>query len=127
MSKDLVKLLLIGGAIAFAVMFGMELASSGIRDVYGPLDQTGAGVAERATSPSPSPSPVREDSENGRYGSEPDGISVDSTDGKVDAVIPRDDHMPVIDQLANKTAEMLQHASKGGIHFVVDLFSKTTE
>ncbi|RUS48519.1 hypothetical protein [Cohnella sp. AR92] len=127
MSKDLIKLLVVAGAILFAVMFGMELASSGIHEVYGPLDNGGSAVSGT----------VRDDPESGRYGNEPRGISYEESkdDAKkadagqegTEAAIPRLDHTPMVDQLAGKTADALQSVSRGGIHFLVNLFSKTTE
>jgi len=131
MGKDLFRLILVGGAIVFAILFGMELASSGIGDVYGPME-TPAGAGAHPETGTQQEAGVRPDAgtaaapsaENGRFGSEPPGISVGETD---DAPIPRLDHTPVIDRLAGKTAEILQNASKGGIHFIVNLFSKTTE
>ncbi len=123
MGKDLFRLILVGGAIVFAILFGMELASNGIGDVYGPMETpAGAGThPEAGIRPDAGTAPSAEE---GRFGSEPPGISVGETD---DAPIPRLDHTPVIDRLAGKTAEILQNASKDGIHFIVNLFSKTTE
>lgn len=125
MSRDLLKVALVCGAIAFAVMFGMELSSNGISSVYGPLDSSSAGVqtAERSDAGSAGTDASRAE-ESGRYGREPAGISVEGADG---AEIPRLDHTPAIDKLANSAAEALQSASRGGIQFIVRLFDKTTK
>ncbi|GIO14828.1 hypothetical protein J19TS2_43830 [Cohnella xylanilytica] len=125
MGKDLFRLILVGGAIVFAILFGMELASSGIGDVYGPMETpAGAGTHPEAGTRPDAATAEAPSAEEGRFGSEPPGISVGETE---DDPIPRLDHTPVIDRLAGKTAEILQNASKGGIHFIVNLFSKTTE
>ncbi|WP_027091159.1 hypothetical protein [Cohnella thermotolerans] len=119
MGRDVFKLLLVGGAIAFAVMFGMELASSGINTVYGPVDAaSGAASTGRAEEPALSPPATA-----GRFGSEPPGISLNGTE---EAQIPRLDHKPIINKIASGTAEMLQNASRGGIRFIVGLFDKST-
>lgn len=128
MSKDLLKLVLVCGAIVFAVMFGMELSSSGITSVYGPMDPSAGGVSTpdrlNAETDANAKAKANADATNGRYANEPSGISVEGTD---EAAMPRLDHTPAIDKLANSTAEALQSVSRGGIQFVVHLFDKTTK
>ncbi|MBB6636196.1 hypothetical protein [Cohnella thailandensis] len=139
MRKDLFKLMIVAGAILFAVLFGMELASSGIQSVYGPVDSGGSassgGNRNEASADPVADNPRYQDSyeeeapENARYGNEPEGISYDSEAAaqEGEAVIPRLDRPSMVDRLAGKTAEALQSASKGGIHFIVNLFNRTTE
>ncbi|CAM4001140.1 hypothetical protein COLU111180_18755 [Cohnella lubricantis] len=134
MSRDLMKLLIVCGAIVFAVLFGMELSSSGISSVYGPMDPSIAGVhdpihlgedTDGAEDMNVNASAGSEDDEyaGGRYADEPEGISMDADE----VPMPRLDHTPAIDRLANTAAEALQSVSRGGIQFVVHLFDKTTQ
>ena len=134
MARDGIKLLLAGGLLLFAVMFGMELASSGISNVYGPIDPQQAGTsaeqqavdAKRGTGAAEASADASRGagSDQGWYGSEPAGISVS---GSNDPRIPRLDHKPVVDRIAGGTADLLQTVSKKGIHLIAKLFSKTTE
>ncbi|MBB6673968.1 hypothetical protein [Cohnella nanjingensis] len=141
MGRDLLKLALIGGLIVFAVMYGMELANSGINTVYGPVDKREATTASQ---PQATGAPQRQADvaakdklngaaagngrSDGRYADEPPGLAVDGaggTGGTGDGyAIPRDDHQPAVDRLAGKTAEALQSISKGGIRLIVSLFDK---
>ncbi|THF74996.1 hypothetical protein [Cohnella fermenti] len=95
MSKDLVKLLVVVGAILFAILFGMELAGSGIHSVYGPIEQNAAspygelsesqsGIeargsvsGDRSGQGARTAGSGEEEPENARYGNEPEGISYD--------------------------------------------------
>jgi len=134
MGRDAIKLLLAAGLLLFAVMFGMELASSGISSVYGPADPAlGTVGRQHADSPSRAGVPYggqaseaegADEPEAGWYGSEPDGISVN---GAGDPRIPRLDHKPVVDRIASGAAGLLQSVSKEGIHLIAKLFGKTTE
>lgn len=124
MSRDLMKLLVVCGAIVFAVMFGMELSSSGISSVYGPMDSSSVGVSTPEQLNTDAGTGKKTEDTNGRYADEPKGISLEGGDA---VPMPRNDHTPAIDRLANSAAEALQSVSKGGIHFVVHLFDKTTK
>lgn len=138
MGRDMLKFAVFAGLIVFAVMYGMELANSGINTVYGPVDRSGAASArspQQTADGGASQSAGRTASgrSDGRYANEPPGLAVDgATDaaGRGTAVgsdgyaIPRDDHEPAVDRLAGKTAEALQNLSKGGIRFIVSLFDK---
>ncbi len=114
MRRDSLRLLLLIGVVGFAVLYGMELSSSGISRVYGPLEEPSA-VQE-------SPE-VSEDEEwtlpparTVPPGYMPDGPYA----------FPRDDRVPLVDRLSAATAETLHHISSGGIRLVVSLFDKVT-
>ena len=124
MSRDLMKLLIVCGAIVFAVMFGMELSSNGISSVYGPMDSSSSGVSTPEQLNTDESTEQKPEETDGRYADEPEGISLE---GENEVPMPRNDHTPAIDRLANSAAEALQSVSKGGIHFVVHLFDKTTK
>jgi len=125
MSRDLMKLLIVCGAIVFAVMFGMELSSNGISSVYGPMDPSSAGISTPEQLNTDAGTEEEAANTDGRYADEPEGISLEGEDDEVP--MPRNDHTPAIDRLANSAAEALQSVTKGGIHFVVNLFDKTTK
>ncbi|MBB6729747.1 DUF3679 domain-containing protein [Cohnella zeiphila] len=131
MARDGIKLLLAGALLLFAVMFGMELASSGISNVYGPVDPSAATAAKqqaddikKETGKAGANADASGNADQGWYGKEPDGISVSGAD---DPRIPRLDHKPVVDRIAGGTADLLQSVSKKGIQLISKLFSKTTE
>lgn len=136
MRRDIVKLAIVGVLILLAMMYGMELASSGISTVYGPLEESGTRIAQDGQREAEPPDAAAEASEaaaarragGARFADEPPGIAYDPGTGP-DAVpaIPRLDREPVVDRLAGKTAETLQQLSKSGIRLIVSLFESATE
>ncbi|WP_080840558.1 hypothetical protein [Cohnella massiliensis] len=135
MKRDIWKLSIVAALLVLAMMYGMELASSGISNVYGPLEgeEIRSGEAgETVPDPETAPEEARERAERTeegtpagqRYADEPPGIAYDS---EAEPTIPRNDSEPVVDRLAGKTAETLQQLSKSGIRFIVSLFDQATE
>lgn len=114
MRNDSVKLLMLAGVIAFAVLYGMDLSTRGIERVYGPLDYP------MATAPS-APSNASGDWTLPPRQNRPQTIVYDSG-----IVIPRQDKVPLIDRVSSATAKTLHEISSGGIRFVVSLFDKVT-
>lgn len=123
MRRDSLRLLLLIGVIAFAVLYGMELSSSGIKNVYGPMDQL------------PSQRPA-EQTDDGTWSLPPDRTqthpeAVPSETGGTgesdpEAYFPRTDRQPLVDRVSGTTAEALHELSSGGIRFVVSLFDRMT-
>jgi hypothetical protein len=113
MRKDSLKLLLLAGVVAFAILYGMELSSSGISHVYGPLEQTQSTVHH----------PVSGD---GDWTLPPRRTGRDDTWEEVPAELPRNDRKPLVDRISGTAAETLHHLSSGGIRFVVSLFDGMT-
>lgn len=145
MRKDSVKLLLMAGGLALAIMYGMELASSGIAAVHGPLgaagSSKGAGTVlhteddwiasdgqrseegTRTGSGNAADDPARNGKKVGTsQESQREGTGTDSSG----PVIPRHDREPIVDRVSGKTASVLHDVSKSGIRFVVSLFEKAT-
>jgi len=116
MKKDTFRLLMLIGAIGFAVLYGMELASSGIGRVYGPME-TPAAVR-------PAPPWTAEEEEEWRL---PPPTRRPATYVPADPyTIARSGKEPLIDRLSSATAEALHHISEGSIRFIVSLFDKIT-
>jgi hypothetical protein len=125
MRRDTFKLLILAGVVAFAIMYGMELASSGISTVYGPMDTpavrqdpaAGAGDWSLPTRPT----------DRSTTGTATTVQTVPYDWGTTnETAIPRNDHKPIVDRISGKTAEVLHGLSSGGIRLVVSLFDKMT-
>ncbi|MCR2803206.1 hypothetical protein [Paenibacillus soyae] len=119
------KWLAIGGALAIVVLFGIEMTSSGIERIYGPIEGeasygTGTGLASQE--------------ERGSYESETDK-RIAQLEKELEEIrraygyngerlpgMPNEDEAPAVNKLADSTSGMLQSASSKGIRFVVDLF-----
>lgn len=124
MSRKSWKLLLLGGAITFIVLFGMEMSTSGIERIYGPMDGS-----ERYTY------------DNGRR------VYVNETDRRIAELekelddirriaygddynsgntrlpgMPDEEQQATVNKIADSTSGLLQTASSKGIRFVVSLF-----
>ncbi|TJY43472.1 hypothetical protein E5161_06215 [Cohnella pontilimi] len=126
MRRDSFKLLIVAGIVAFAVLYGMELASHGISTVYGPMDsptvaEDPASAEEDWTLP---PRRTAPDAFGGAAAVQPEAPY--PWGGQEEPVIPRNDRIPVVDRISGKTAEVLHGLSSGGIRFVVSLFDKMT-
>lgn len=133
MSKDGIKLLVLAGAVAFAVLYGMELASSGIASVYGPMETSAADTKSTSTNDDAWTLPPRktDTAPSSRHGNSrtdsaaDDGAYVYEWEADWEAV-PRQTRKPIVDRISGKTAEALHDLSSGGIRFVVTLFDRIT-
>jgi hypothetical protein len=126
MRRDSFKLLILAGIVAFAILYGMELASNGISTVYGPMDtpsvaQDPASVQEDWTLPT---RPTDQGAAGRTTAVEP-AVPYD-WEAQTETLIPRNDRKPIVDRISGKTAEVLHGLSSGGIRFVVSLFDKMT-
>jgi hypothetical protein len=124
--------------VGLGLVLGMQLASSGMRTVYGPSwDQTKpqenkGNLAQTVVedtpavplAPAPSMTVVQVEGQNGGgYGQ---GQAQGQTQGQVSLQqTPRTGEASV-DVMADKTAGLLQQASKKGIEWVVSLFDGLT-
>lgn len=124
MSRKTWKLLLLVVAIAFIVLFGMEMSTSGIERIYGPMDgsehyaydkedrvyasETDRRIAELEKELDD----IRKIAYGGNYGAEHDRLPG----------MPVEDDQAAVDKIADSTAGLLQSASSKGIRFVVSLF-----
>lgn len=113
MRNDSLKLLLLVGVVAFAVLYGMDLSSRGIERVYGPLDDQAPTSQSASDAGGEWTLPPRQQHPQA-------GMS----DPRI--VIPRQDRTPLIDRVSAATAKTLHEISSGGIRLVVSLFDKVT-
>lgn len=123
MGRDTIKLLILAGIVAFAVMYGMELSSRGITDVNGSWETDGTVSGPQPPGDEEWPVPTR----HTPVRPEP----VPSTEPYVGwnpqaDDIPRNDREPLVDRVSGKTAEVLHQLSRNGIRFVVSLFDRVT-
>lgn len=132
MGRDAMKLLLFAGMIAFAVLYGMELASGGIAGVYGPMDESDRELYRQTASVLRPDAETRFTGERGQGSRWPDdgpadgrgsaGLAAEAWDSP-----PWDGRRPVVDRLAGEAARVLSRLSQGGIRLIVTAFSRTTE
>lgn len=147
---------LLGAAIAFFVLYGIELSTDGMKDVYGPLEPrkveragsgSGNGLDNRE---SPHPASTRGESASPRqepYDEWPGGAHGESgtggapergddgawpeLNGGYDGYgYPYDGAAAgggAVSRLADGTAGLLQSMAKGGIRFIVSLFESLTQ
>lgn len=124
MNRKTWKLLLLGGAITFVVLFGMEMSTSGIERIYGPMDgsrqydydngeqvyanETDRRIAELEKE--------LDDIRRIAYGDEYVGEN-ERLPG-----MPVEDEQAAVNKMADSTSGLLQTASSKGIRFVVSLF-----
>ncbi|WP_276356307.1 hypothetical protein [Cohnella caldifontis] len=123
MRRDTIRLLMLAGVVALAVLYGMELSSKGISRVYGPMEEP--NVSGQATGGSERSSNARS-SENEEDWTLPPRKTASDVKTERDLVIPRNDRQPLVDRVSAATAEALHGISSGGIRFVVSLFDKVT-
>jgi hypothetical protein len=126
----------LGGLIAIILLYGTEMATSGIEKVYGPLDR-GGGVYDAASLPVQQKTIAERrkellDAERyyaDNYGT---GASIGEeraeTAGGIERLpgLPVQGHIPSVNRVADGTAGLLQSVSSGSIRFVVSLFDAIT-
>jgi hypothetical protein len=138
---------LLGAAIAFFVLYGIELSSDGMEDVYGPLepqtvDHIGAGSGN-GYGGDPYPAGTRggqpdryepwPEDERGESGTEetPAYDGNDAWNERNDGYgYPYEDAAErggAVGRLADGTAGLLQSAAKGGIRLIVSLFESVAK
>ncbi|MDB4867618.1 MAG: hypothetical protein JWR03_1951, partial [Cohnella sp.] len=124
--RDTFKLLILAGVVAFAIMYGMELASSGISTVYGPMDSPAVRQDPAAGGGNDWSLPTRQTDRSATGTTTTDQTIPYDWGTQNETAIPRNDHKPIVDRISGKTAEVLHGLSSGGIRFVVTLFDKMT-
>ncbi len=148
MRKNPFKWLIVGGALAVIVMYGLELSTSGIARVYGPLEGEG-GYAQAPLQETDSlraeereltyqekkiAQLERELEELKRQAAKGGSARADESSYETDSAaenrlpgIPLDDSQPTVNQLADSTSGLLQNMSSEGIRFIVSIFDGLTE
>lgn len=124
MARTMRNGLMYGILLVVGVAFGMQMAESGTQSNYGPSLDNGAGaVTSQGVAPyadnivpkstmQPKPAPTI--------------APVASNQTPADLLLPPPSQ-PSVDQFADKTAELLQHLSKKGIHWVASLLDSSAE
>lgn len=117
------KWLAIGGAIALLVMFGLEMSTTGIERIYGPIEgdeyTVGSGTDRYATETDKRIAELERELEEIRriaYGKGNDGNQARLPG------MPYEEDQPAVNKLADSTSGLLQSASSKSIRFVVHLF-----
>lgn len=121
MKRNAWKWALLGGALTFIVLYGIEMSTAGIERINGPF----------ASVDTPAPTERKTDA----YTSETDR-KIAALEKELDEIrklayyqyqtrlpgVPYENDQPPINKLADSTSGLLQSASSNGIRFVVSLF-----
>jgi hypothetical protein len=129
---------MLGALIVIAVLYGIELTSQGLADVYGPLDrgqsapvpaqtevqgeQTGQVTGEPVER-----QPVITQVGGGKVQAADEPGPIDGTDTGAMPTVPAASGESSVNRLADGTAGLLQSVSSGGIRFVVSMFEAITD
>ncbi|MEK3881644.1 hypothetical protein [Paenibacillus sp. PL2-23] len=123
------KWLIIGGALAIVVMFGLEMTSSGIERIYGPIEGEGGYSNPYGYETGGAQEPQRESYESetekriAQLEKELEEIRrAYGYNGERLPGMPYEDGQPAVNKIADSTSGMLQSASSKGIRLVADLF-----
>lgn len=151
MKKAALKWILIGGALVFILLYGIEMSSSGIERIYGPVEGSNQRLSANESSMKSAEKEYKDalaDLQQRKIAlleqelTELRELAVKA--GYSDASIESDwkysrDYydrllgLPIeteqagVDKLADSASGMLQAASSGGIRFVVSLFEGLTK
>ncbi|MFD0586711.1 translation initiation factor 2 [Paenibacillus sp. GCM10027627] len=125
------KWLAIGGAITFLVLFGMEMTSTGIERIYGPIEGgegsqsvdglEGAGAPEKQSDTEKRIAELERELADIRklaYSDE----QISETEHPRLPGVPFAEEEAAVNKLADSTSGLLESASNTGIRFVVSLF-----
>ncbi|CAM3114920.1 hypothetical protein PALU110988_02155 [Paenibacillus lupini] len=140
--KGTLKWILLGGVLVFIILYGVEMSSSGIEKIYGPID--GEGTSSAIMSQDKTRSISEEDYEDAV---ESTGLSK-SAERKIDALekelkevrkiaeesarherlpgISSDSGEPAVNKVADGTAGLLQSVSSGSIRFIASILNSVT-
>jgi hypothetical protein len=128
MRRDLFKLIVFAGIVVFAVLYGMDLSSKGIRDVNG---EWGDDSYSQTTGAKASGDEWQVPERQGTNTTQRNDTASTQDDiyymwDEEPYELPRHDRKPIVDRLSGATAELLHGISKSGIKLVVSLFDKVT-
>lgn len=151
MKKDAMKWALLGGVVVFLVLYGIEVVTSGIGTVYGPIDTTRAQIqvtdvrqqsstedqrARETNEPTVSP-PVaapEPDRVPAVAATLPERISLEGAAAGAFEYRPLPPQTiygstrePSVNRVAEQTAGLLQTLSNNGIRMVVSVFDSLTK
>ncbi|MFS0727495.1 hypothetical protein [Paenibacillus sp. 1P07SE] len=147
MKKDAMKWALLGGVLVFLVLYGIEVVTTGIGTVYGPLDTARtarvSGIVQQPVPPvTDMPPAVREEHPSlpereqvpAAAAALPErSIPLGGTAGSFDyrPLPPQGAYgitrEPSVNRVAEQTAGLLQSLSSNGIRMVVSMFDSLTQ
>lgn len=141
--KGALKWVLLGGVLVFIVLYGIEMSSSGIERIYGPIEEKGNSSAIMSEDDRYDLAAAEEDSSI----KESSGLSTEA-DRKIAELekelkevrkiaeqnarherlpdISSDSGEPTVNKVADGTAGLLQSVSNSGIRFIASLFNSVT-
>ncbi|MFD1953385.1 hypothetical protein ACFSL6_04150 [Paenibacillus thailandensis] len=138
MVKDAFKWIAVGGALVFVVLYGLEVSTSGIERIYGPIE----GAAASAVGSEPAG--AEEEERQAERMAETDAAAgaavriaelekelkeikrLAEREAIAEGIKVEEDDSPAINRLADGTADLLESVTTGGIRFVVSLFDSVT-
>ncbi|MDQ0111738.1 hypothetical protein [Paenibacillus harenae] len=148
MKRNALKWTILGGAIVFIVLYGIEMSSAGLERINGTFEETESGslYEENAVAEENS----QQNDENSVYARKIEELEREleetkrlltkagvgeSEAGKSPVIdenerlpgIPVQEDAPAVDKLAESASGMLQSVSSGGIRFVVSIFDGLTK
>jgi len=137
MRKQPWKYGMLGALVVVAVLYGIELTSQGLADVYGPLDRGTAPQVQQdietqpietpvGESPEPAQQPITEVGGEGAGASREPLAEQGEQPGPLPAAPPPAGESSV-NRLADGTAGLLQSVTSGGIRLVVSMFEAITD
>ena len=157
MRRQSFKMAVVGGLVALVVLFGIDIATSGVERIYGPLDDSGALPVNRLNDNSAAdqryysttvqsggadvgqqlPEDAGSSLEPHRtVGEAEKGGSRSQTETQQQPVAAQNERLPGIpdtrrdssvNKLADGTAGLLQSVSSQGIRFIVSFFDSITD
>ncbi|QHW30464.1 hypothetical protein GZH47_06120 [Paenibacillus rhizovicinus] len=157
MRSHTLKTAFVGGAVALIVLFGIDIASSGIERIYGPVDGSAAAAQQQSAAAGGSLT-MQQDTEANASVSRPEQLPenevsplrqltvADAQHGRTEDEIRREYELKLQEELAKRlpglpnmesqstvnevadgTAGVLQSISAKGIRMVVSFFEKVTD
>lgn len=120
MGRFTIRFALFGLLVALCILYGIEMATSGIERIQGPLSgQQQTEQVEQTQDDIKKPvkeTPEREDRQEEPAATQPQPKP-----------LKRSGKEPSVDVLADHTAGVLQAVSSGGIRFIVSIFDAITQ
>ncbi|CAM4311410.1 hypothetical protein L1N85_20745 [Paenibacillus alkaliterrae] len=149
MKRNALKWTVLGGALAIIVMYGIEMSSSGIEEIYGPIEAGNEYIENVQPEPSAHPEPdhalnqqqqkiaqlEKELAEIKRlaamsddaYNLKPEPVADLPSENVRLPGVPLETEQPAVNRIADSTSGLLQNMSSEGIRFVVSIFDGLTK
>lgn len=150
------KWLVLGGAITVILLYMLEMTTTGIERVYGPLDETAAAAqSPKSSEYATGLIPIQADDKQKQAASSDASVKGSSGGSAIDQeiaaleaeiaelkrlallkekeelqqklLINEDAAKPAVNRMADSTSEVLQSASSTGLQFIANLFSKVID